>query len=663
MRIWWQSDVIDTPGSGASRGRTQPDWARRLFIISACVFIGWLGSSYACVSAQTNSRWSQHLTQSALLTQDTPSDLPVFMPQMIAPDGPSGVWQIVKLPYISVARATTLRSDRTKSDETSWFRLVFKPPAWLEGSALFFYLPRWQTVGRVTLYMNSQKIWQSYGDPVWNGFNQPVWVHLPTSPSTSAIVIILRMDSMPGLGGGITSAWVGTRNALIWRYYLRKFLQDGLPEILTVVILTLGFFVLAIWFVRRNNLLYPLFTIISLLTSIRNIHYFQPLNPNIMSSAWFGWITISSMSWLVVVGLIFNCWFIPGKLVVIKRLLLAAVIICTILTMPVWSSSLRLVFLSTYVYLFCICMLFVCLPIIISAAWRQRAWAGLMLMAWNVAMVLVGIHDLALADLRISLAGLYWLPYAQVGWILSSMYVVCRQYDEAFSTVEYLNLSLEMRLLAREQELRTMYERLRDVEQRNLLANERQRLMRDLHDGLGSTLIRAVRIAEHKASNEHSEIVETLKKCLIDLKLTVDSLEPVEGDLSLILAAFRHRVEVNLKNCSITLEWAVIELPDLAWLTPTSALHILHILQEILANIIAHSKANYVCISTRTEKQNIIICVNDNGSGFSPVSREHNSGNGIKNIHRRAAMISAKIRWHALDKGTEFLLSLPISVD
>lgn len=635
---------------------------RRLYILFACVLLCWIGGSHANASAQTNARWSQHITQAALLMQQTPSGLPASMPETIAPNGPPGSWRMVILPYISTTRATGLRSDAAKSTVTSWFRLVFKPPARFQDNTLFIYLPRWQTIGRVALYMNGQKIWQSYGDPVWNGFNEPVWVRLPANPSNHAFVVLLRMDSISGLGGGITSAWVGTRNSLIWRYDLRKLLQNDLPEALTIVTLTLGLFVLVIWFVCRDNLLYPLFTILALLTSIRNIHYFRPLNPHIMSSAWFGWMTISSMIWLVVVGLIFNCWFIPGKLVLMKRLLLAVAMICTILTMPAWTSSSRLIFLSTYVYLLCICLLFICLPVIISAAWRQRAWAGMMQIGWNVAMVPVGIHDLAMADLRISLAGIYWLPYAQLGWILSSMYIVCRQYHEAFNAAEHLNLSLEKRLQAREQELRTMYERLREVEQRNLLANERQRLMRDLHDGLGSMLIRAVRIAEHEVSQTNLEIVETLRNCLLDLKLTVDSLEPVEGDLSLILASFRHRVEPSLQTCGIKLQWAVTELPDLPWLTPTSALHILHILQEVLANIIVHAQASHICISTRVERHNIIICISDNGSGFTPAATAQHNGHGLKNIQQRAALISAQIRWDARAGGTDFLLSLPIIV-
>jgi signal transduction histidine kinase len=66
-----------------------------------------------------------------------------------------------------------------------------------------------------------------------------------------------------------------------------------------------------------------------------------------------------------------------------------------------------------------------------------------------------------------------------------------RQYVGALAGVERLNSGLEASLKNRDTELAASYQRLREVEQRQTLSQERQRLTQDMHDGLGSSLVTA----------------------------------------------------------------------------------------------------------------------------------------------------------------------------
>ena len=60
-----------------------------------------------------------------------------------------------------------------------------------------------------------------------------------------------------------------------------------------------------------------------------------------------------------------------------------------------------------------------------------------------------------------------------------------------------LNAELSSRVEERGQELRTVFDRLRRVEAQRVLDEERQRLMRDMHDGLGSHLVQTLNMVHH----------------------------------------------------------------------------------------------------------------------------------------------------------------------
>jgi signal transduction histidine kinase len=97
----------------------------------------------------------------------------------------------------------------------------------------------------------------------------------------------------------------------------------------------------------------------------------------------------------------------------------------------------------------------------------------------------------------------------------------------------------------------------------------------------------------------HHEVAAVLAECIDDLKLAIDSIEPVDQDLLLLLATLRFRIGARLENGGIILHWNVSDIPPLDWLNPSCSLHVLRILQEALSNIIKHSGATEVSLSTR----------------------------------------------------------------
>ncbi|MBO1326498.1 hypothetical protein K2X14_15220 [Acetobacter sp. TBRC 12305] len=600
--------------------------------------------------------WTQFFPAAEFLRQETVTDLNAPQADEIAADGPQGDWRLATLPYTGVPRTNVIPSASHGHAMTSWYRFKVAPPATLGkmSNDISFYLPRWKTEGRLAVYQNGHLVWRSHGDIIWNSFNRPVLIDLPIAGPS---VILLRMDTLPGLGGAITPAWVGQHDALFWRYRIRIALQCIVPGVFAVVLLSMAVVLFFVALARPDSDLYLLFVFAAVLYTTRILHFLGPLDPSIISPVWFGWATVNSMCWLIVVGWLFCCGLAEVEFRWLKRLLVWGMIACTVATSPLFLSSATISALALCAYIFCFTLSTPTMPLLMAAMWRRRSGSGMLLLFWNMLMFPIAVHDMLMANYYVSIGHIYLLPYITPDLFLSCLYILCRRYINALGLAERSNQILETRLHAQEVTLRDTYERLHQIEQRELLVAERQRLMRDMHDGLGSTLTGAIHMADHAAS--HEVLAQTLKDCLFDLKLTVDSLEPVDADLLMLLANLRFRLTPRLRAQGVMLEWAVTPLPPLQWLTPSSALHILRILQEVITNILKHAQASHIRLSTETEPPGILVRVEDNGLGFCPDQRT-NEGRGLHNICWRANALAGRVDWRLGNPGTNFMLWLPI---
>ena len=141
-----------------------------------------------------------------------------------------------------------------------------------------------------------------------------------------------------------------------------------------------------------------------------------------------------------------------------------------------------------------------------------------------------------------------------------------------------------------------------------------------------------------------AKVSQILKDCLDDLKLTIDSMEPVEADLLLLLAILRFRLEPRLEGSGTTLRWEVQELPTLVWLDPSSALNILRIIQESIANILRHTRTTEIRVSTALEAKGVRVNIADNGQGFDiEEALRKTSGRGLQNQLRRAQAVEGTV--------------------
>ncbi len=196
------------------------------------------------------------------------------------------------------------------------------------------------------------------------------------------------------------------------------------------------------------------------------------------------------------------------------------------------------------------------------------------------------------------------------------------------------------------------------VERENALLLERQRLMYDMHDGLGSTLL-ATLCAIERDNLPQSAVIDALRGCVDDLRLVIDSLEPMEHDLVTLLATIRYRMGPRLADAGLTLYWDIHDLPELPWLEPPDALHVLRLVQEALANVLKHARADRVRLATRASENHVEIYIEDNGCGFD--LNAATLGRGLRNQNRRAEYLGGELKIESVQgKGTCLKLCLPI---
>ncbi|PZP35836.1 MAG: hypothetical protein DI603_03460 [Roseateles depolymerans] len=272
--------------------------------------------------------------------------------------------------------------------------------------------------------------------------------------------------------------------------------------------------------------------------------------------------------------------------------------------------------------------------------------------------LLLGGHDLVVLAAWAWPEHVYMMPFSTLIVMVCFLYAVQRRYVGVVEQVKAENSQLQEDLDEQAEALLAQNEQLREAERQQALLLERQRLMADMHDGLGSSLLSAL-VAVEQGQMSQDRVVEVLRECVDDLRLVIDSLEPVGHDLVSLLATMRYRLGKRLQTGGLHLEWDVQDLPPLAWLGPPDALHVLRLMQEALNNVVKHAHASRVRLVTRHHGDYVEIRIEDDGAGFDLQTVRH--GRGLKSQLRRAQWLGGKLRIDSVPGGgTRLSLRLPV---
>jgi len=253
-----------------------------------------------------------------------------------------------------------------------------------------------------------------------------------------------------------------------------------------------------------------------------------------------------------------------------------------------------------------------------------------------------------------------YLPYAAPLVFVVFGGLLVRRHAEALGAAERLNADLERKVSEKTTEIATAWRRLTDVEREHARMEERERWVRDMHDGVGGQLVQALALAERTRSNE--EVQELLRACLDELRLVFDAGSPVPQSLGASLGHMRERLQRRLRAMGIQLDWDFLAMPELPDPGAERTLHVLRAVQELVANALKHSGARRIGVRCRRihagNMDDIVIEISDDGVGFDPADR--GGGRGLANLERRAHALRGTLAWESTPgAGTCARLSFP----
>lgn len=296
-----------------------------------------------------------------------------------------------------------------------------------------------------------------------------------------------------------------------------------------------------------------------------------------------------------------------------------------------------------------------------SARWGMDTNRRLMVVV-GLATLITGVRDFLVVQLGLpGDADIRWMTSGSLVLMFTMGWVLARRATDAFDEARRLNAELARTVDRREHDLHEAVERLRVVQTQRVLEAERQRLTRDMHDGLGSQLVHTLNLVRRAGPVVDARALENmLNQALDELRLTLDSLEPMEGDLPTVLGTFRQRVEPALAGSGIELDWQVTSVPPVPGLEAQGVMHLFRWLQEAFANVIKHAQASRVTVVTRCEGGRVALSVMDNGVGLGRVDPGSGPpGRGLANMRLRAGEMGAELLFAPAQPGTCITLRFP----
>lgn len=289
-------------------------------------------------------------------------------------------------------------------------------------------------------------------------------------------------------------------------------------------------------------------------------------------------------------------------------------------------------------------------PMIPDARWFVGGIALLLLLAVSDSLFLLGRGRWPAIAYLLHFAILYLVALMFVALIVRLLAAL----RESARSQERLRLALAERT----RELTAEFALRREAEAARMLAEERQRILRDMHDGVGGRLVALLsQIEEDSISRD--DLAAEMRRTLEDLRLMVDSLDPACADLSVALAMLRRRVGAGLAGSRVKIEWATSHLPDLPPLPPGTVLHVLRIAQEAIANALRHADASAIRIEGDWSGGVFTLRIVDDGRGGAVIG----AGRGLVHLRERAQAIGATLELESGRSGTRVTLRLPMKVE
>ena len=490
--------------------------------------------------------------------------------------------------------------------------------------------------------------------PVPRAWRRPLVFALPAPLLQAGDNIITVRVAASSLGTGFLAApLIGPLAGLTAEAEQRRLWLQTLPQIIAAGMAAVAALMLLLWAMRRHESIYLAYGLGMLAWAAHNLNFFMR-QPPMPTSTW------ETLAYLTLGAFILATTFFIHRMLDVRRprielgftaFVLLGVPLFWLLPEParlwfgdrIWNG----IVMGVGLYL----MLYVQIE-----AWRRRSAELQVLAASGVVIVAFGVHDLLISRAVLPWGSGYMLHYAASAPLLAFSGLLIVRFARSLGAVERMNEELHRQVQEATREIEASHGRLQALERKRWLSDERERIARDMHDGVGGQLL-ALMARARSGQLAKPDTEALLSGAVADLRLVIDSLDVSEGDLATALATFRHRLERRLDGSGITLHWMPGELPVLPGFGPAEMLQVLRLLDEATTNAVRHAGASQLWIEFEIEAGALRLCLRDNGHGGV---RETADGHGMRNMRKRAVQLGGRLDVASGADGTSLMLVMPI---
>jgi signal transduction histidine kinase len=548
---------------------------------------------------------------------------------------------------------------------SAWYRHTFQAPARVDGIwGLLMPYGR----GNFAVHVNGELVSESA--PMvrpYAEFRVPLYFEFPAGMLHAGANTIDIHAVSDRLGSWLAPFYLGPASEVKPAFDYLHFVQVTLMAATIVALGVVSVLLLGLFWIRTCDTAHGWFAAATICWALYNWLTLEPrvLVPN--AGIWFA-LPIIALGWFT----IFSAHFVnrlPGcqrPRPIVERALVAFGVVGSL--MILWHSQVvaSVSWVQNYVWQPGLLLISAAIVFqLLRATLRHPNFEVRLWLSASVLALVVGVRDY-LWDQNVFLYGTFHYLSYTVSFVLIALAItLLTRVSRALTEAETLNRELEDRVAAKGVELARNYERLQDLERQRTISAERERMTADMHDGIGGQLVHALAVIENNPQYQPMEPI--LRGALDDLRLIIDSADPMEGDLLVVLSNFRARNERRVQAGGLSFQWQVSDLPALPDFGPHKILQVLRILQEALTNVLKHAHATQVTVRTDTAvdaqgRTTVLVDVIDDGTGFVPGNTPASTaGRGLGNMRRRAHELGGSVDFTATDKGSRLRLTLPVA--
>ncbi|MDQ6976180.1 MAG: 7TM diverse intracellular signaling domain-containing protein [Mariprofundaceae bacterium] len=516
------------------------------------------------------------------------------------------------------------------------------------------YLPRLNM--NTAVYINGELLNNGgdFKEPMARNWNRPLLFIIPEAMLHGGVNhIVIHVKAYLNSGGGLGYVYIGPASVLKgdYRWHYRTFISTTIVSCSITV--ALGLAMLFFWYLRKEKTFFW-FALANFLSAFYLSNHFVQNIP--VSRHVWEWAFHFSIDGFALCLMFFMHRWLKLKRAALEKYvsiyLFASMAVLFFLPESMMMQGFNInhiVFIGVGTYV----------SWLLLKTWVQKKNHWLLFpLAALLLDVLFSIHDWQKLINGTANNDHYLMPLGEplmlfvVGAFLVHHFVQLHKRSDQFA------LELQKKVIQTTIALQEKHNEVKALEDKQLIKNERERILQELHDGMGGQLISAITLVDK--GQDKLALKQILQDALLDLRMVIDSLDEDTRDLSSLLGMLRMRLTPQLKAHGVQLLWDVNPAVKTEGLSYEASLNTLRIVQEAITNALRHAQAKKIQLRLDLcqRSNGMMIEVSDDGCGI----KQGIAGRGMGHMQERSKRIGAELEILSSDQGTRIIICLPGNV-